>query len=89
MSVMMNRTESVVHPPTRALRFARWMARPQGRLLRIAAGTVVAFLAARARGRTRVALGIASAVPFLAGAGNVCVLAPLLGVPFRGHDVLP
>lgn len=32
-------------------------------------------------------IGIVGLVPIAAGAANVCLLAPILGAPFKGSDV--
>lgn len=68
--------------------FARFMAIGVGRGLRIVAGSVliaVGLLRVKgARGGAIAALGL---VPLLAGSFDVCVLAPLLRVPFKGSDV--
>ena len=69
--------------------FARFMAGPAGRGIRIIAG-----LALIGAGWTRigtllgVALMIAGLVPLLAGVFNVCVLAALIGAPFSGRAAL-
>ena len=65
------------------MKFARLMASPAGRLLRVLVG-----LSLLGRGSTRGSVGLMAAglVPLLAGLFNVCVLAPLLHAPFRGSQ---
>jgi DUF2892 family protein len=68
--------------------FARFMASPAGRLVRIVAG--IALIAwglprrAAAAGIVGIALGI---VMVLAGALNYCAISALLGGPLRGSDI--
>lgn len=65
--------------------FAKFMATAAGRGIRIVLGLSLIFwglLHADAR------LMLAGLVPLAAGALNWCLLAPLLGAPFRGSDAL-
>ncbi len=65
--------------------FAKFMATAAGRGIRIVLGLSLIFwglLHADAR------LMLAGLVPLTAGAFNRCLLAPLLGAPFRGADAL-
>ena len=72
--------------PDRGIAFARFMARPIGRGIRIVAGgALIAFGAVRG-GTAGIAFAVAGVVPLLAGALNLCVLAPIVGAPFRGAD---
>jgi Protein of unknown function (DUF2892) len=70
--------------------FAKFMAQPIGRWARVIAGVAIAavgiYLSA---GTWTVLLVVVGAVVFLAGALNYCLIAPLLGVPFSGRQVLP
>lgn len=70
------------------MRFAAFMARPAGRALRIAAGLALVAAGSQSTGWARVALPIVGAVPFMAGALNLCFLAPFLRTPVRGQDAL-
>lgn len=69
--------------------FVKFMAGPIGRWARVIAGVAIAgvgiYLAAGAWTYVLVAVG---AVIFLAGAINVCLLAPLFGGPFSGRQAL-
>lgn len=70
-----------------SMELARFMATPEGRGLRIAAGTamiIVGISRGTWTGRLVATLGL---VPLMAGALNICVLAPLLHVPVDGNDV--
>lgn len=64
--------------------FAKFMASTAGRLLRIALG---AGLIAAGYFFGLVPLMLVGVLPVLAGAFNICVIAPLLGVPFSGNKV--
>lgn len=69
--------------------FAKFMANPIGRWIRVVTGVAIAavgiYLSA---GAWTALLVVVGAVVFLAGALNVCLFAPLLGVPFSGKQVL-
>ncbi len=68
--------------------FARFMASPAGRLIRIVAG--IALIAwglprrAAAAGIVGIALGV---VLVLVGALNYCIISAILGGPLKGSDV--
>ena len=67
--------------------FARFMAGPIGRLVRVVAGLALVawgWSLASTAGWVVMALG---AVVFLAGALNLCLFAPLFGAPFLGKDL--
>jgi len=70
------------------MKFAKWMAMPFGRILRIAAGGVLVWVGLGPIGGT---LGLVVAVvgllPILAGLYNVCLIAPLIGVPFNARNL--
>ncbi len=68
--------------------FARFMATGIGRSIRIAAvSALIAFGLLRVRGGRGALLALVGLVPLLAGTFDVCVLAPLLRVPFKGSAV--
>ena len=60
--------------------FARFMASPLGRGIRIVAGLVMG-------GGGGIALAVVGLLPLLAGVFNICAIAPLLKAPFRGKDL--
>jgi hypothetical protein len=66
---------------------ARWMARPTGRAVRVAAGGVLIGVGISMHNSTGVVLMVVGLVPLIAGVSNVCVLAPALNCPFRGGQV--
>lgn len=65
--------------------FAIWMSRPLGRGLRIVAGIAVIGAGLYVGGAWGVLIAVVGAVPLLAGILNVCVIAPILGVPFNAR----
>jgi hypothetical protein len=68
--------------------FAKFMATGLGRALRMVAGLVLIVCGMLfAHGVTEVVLGIVGIAAFAAGLFNVCLIAPLIGAPFRGADL--
>lgn len=65
---------------------AVFMASPTGRIARIVAGVVLIVLGFVVGGAAGWILGIVGLVPIAAGAANMCLLAPILGAPFKGSD---
>lgn len=65
--------------------FTKFMSSPFGRVSRIVAG--IAFIVpGLALGGAWVTLSVVGLVPFVAGLSNVCLLAPVLGEPFRTRE---
>lgn len=64
--------------------FGGFMAAPQGRGLRVGAGLALMGWGLSHRQPAVLALGTVS---LLAGVLDVCLLAPLLKLPFRGDDL--
>ena len=70
--------------------FVRFMSSPAGRALRIVAGLALMIVGvAVVRGTGGLVLAVVGAVPLLAGALNLCLLAPLFHAPLRGTDLPP
>lgn len=69
--------------------FARFMARPAGRLLRIVIGVALVFYGFQGLGGSGWGIALAGfgAIAVIAGVFNLCIIAGLLGVPFRGRDL--
>lgn len=63
-----------------------FMASPAGRLARVVAGLVLIVLGLVIGGAGLV-LAVVGLVPLLAGALDVCLLAPLFGKPLRGAQM--
>ena len=66
------------------IQFARYMSTPSGRFARVVAGAALIGAGFFVDGAPGLALAVVGAVPLAAGALNVCFIAPLLHVPFRG-----
>ena len=68
--------------------FARFMASPGGRGVRVAAGVVLIVIGLAAGGAVGWVVAIIGLVPLLAGVFNVCMIAPLIKAPFNGKEAL-
>lgn len=69
--------------------FAKMMATPAGRLIRIIAGialTLAGLLAVEGTGG--LILAVMGMLPILAGVFNFCAIAPIIGAPFSGSIAL-
>jgi hypothetical protein len=62
--------------------FFEWMATPAGRATRVVAGLVLVVLGLVGGGGWLV-VSVLGLVPLVAGAVDVCVIAPLVGRPLR------
>jgi DUF2892 family protein len=68
--------------------FAQFMATTIGRTLRVVAGIVLIVLGLMSVQGTRgIVLAGIGLVPLVAGLFNVCLIAPLLGMPLNGRAV--
>ncbi len=69
--------------------FARFMASPVGRALRIVAGVALALVGLLVVGGSGgLVMVVVGAVPFVAGVFNFCLFAPLFGQPLLGRKLL-
>ena len=67
---------------------AAFMAQPIGRGIRIVLGLALILVGLYViEGTAGWIVAIVGLLPILAGALNVCLIAPLIGAPFRGADV--
>jgi uncharacterized membrane protein len=62
----------------------KFMSSRVGRLARVLAG-IALIIAGFALGGGWLSLSVVGLVPLFAGALNVCLLAPLMGQPFKGR----
>lgn len=69
------------------MRVAAWMATATGRGVRIGAGLVLIGIGIGIGGLTGLIVALVGLVPILAGATNVCLVAPALRAPFHGRKV--
>lgn len=68
--------------------FARFMASPIGRGVRVVVGLILLYLGLTGGGAGGWILAIVGLVAFLAGALNFCLIAPLIKAPFSGKATL-
>ena len=66
--------------------FAVWMSKPAGRILRIVAGVILIGVGLYFQGVWGYVVVAVGVVPVLAGVFNFCLIAPILGAPFRGRS---
>jgi hypothetical protein len=64
--------------------FARFMATPLGRGIRIVAGLAIIVTGLAQKSAVGYILAVVGLVPLLAGVFNVCSIAPVLKAPFSG-----
>ena len=65
----------------------RWMASPQGRLARGLLGLVLIAWGVRTSGMLGWTIAAIGLIPLLAGAGDMCLIAPLFGLPMSGNRI--
>lgn len=70
------------------LKFAKFMATIPGRIIRMVAGAAIIWWGSTMMGTTGMIVMIVGAIPFFAGIFNLCMIAPFIGVPFKGKDIL-
>ncbi len=68
--------------------FARFMAGPVGRGIRVVAGLVMIVAGLVIGSGSGYALAAVGLLPLIAGLLNVCVIAPVLKAPFSGKTCL-
>lgn len=69
--------------------FAKFMAGPIGRGIRILAGlAIIAYGITSIPGIGGIIVAIIGVLPVLAGALNFCMIAPIIGAPFTGKQAL-
>ncbi len=69
--------------------FAKFMAGPIGRGVRILAGVLIMLLGlVVVQGTGGIILAVIGVLPILAGAMNFCLIAPIIGAPFSGNAAL-
>lgn len=70
------------------LKFAKFMATATGRIIRVIMGAAIILLGMVAGDTVGLVLVIVGFIPFFAGILNLCMIAPFIGVPFKGKDIL-
>lgn len=66
--------------------FAKFMATPLGRGIRIVAGLAMMYWGSQQGTTTGTIVAVLGLLPTAAGALNLCFIAPIIGAPFRGQD---
>lgn len=70
------------------VKFAKFMARPLGRIIRVVAGAAIIWWGWTMMSTTGYVVMAIGAIPFFAGILNLCMIAPFIHVPFKGKDIL-
>ena len=69
------------------MKLVQLLASPQGRLARGLLGLALLALGVRMSGMVGWAIAAIGLIPLLAGAADVCFLAPLFGLPIGGKEI--
>lgn len=69
------------------MQFVEWMSRPAGRILRAVAGVILIGVGLYFQGVWGYVVAVVGVVPVLAGVFNFCLIAPILGAPFRARSL--
>lgn len=69
------------------MQFAEWMSKPAGRVLRVLAGVILIGAGLYFQGVWGYVVAVVGVAPVLAGVFNLCLIAPILGAPFRGRSL--
>lgn len=67
--------------------FARFMATPAGRILRIVIGIIIIWIGVMMDKPAGYVLEVIGLIPIVAGVMNWCLIAPLIGAPFRASNL--
>lgn len=71
------------------MQFARFMAGMPGRAVRAVAGLLIIALGLFVlEGALGIVVAVIGLAPLAAGVFNFCLIAPIIGAPFRGQDAL-
>lgn len=69
------------------MQFARFMATPGGRLIRIILGIVIIWIGVVSAKPLGFVLEVVGLIPIVAGVLNLCLIAPFIGAPLKGSDL--
>lgn len=67
--------------------FARFMATPTGRILRIVLGIVIIWIGVVSPKPFGYVLEVVGLIPIIAGVLNICLIGPLIGAPLKASDL--
>ena len=65
------------------MQLVEWMSNPAGRILRVVAGVILIGAGLYFQGVWGYVVAVVGVVPVLAGVFNFCLIAPIVGAPFR------
>lgn len=69
------------------MEFARFMATPAGRILRIVLGIVIIWIGVVSPKPFGYVLEVIGLIPIIAGVLNLCLIGPLIGAPLKASDL--
>lgn len=69
------------------MQFVEWMSKPTGRIFRVVAGLILIGGGLYFQGVWGYVVAVVGVVPVLAGVFNFCLIAPILGAPFRPRSL--
>jgi Protein of unknown function (DUF2892) len=69
------------------MQFVEWMSKPAGRILRIVAGIILIGVGLYFQDVWGYVVAVVGVVPVLAGVFPFCLIAPILGAPFRPRSL--
>ncbi len=70
------------------LKFAKFMAKPLGQIIKVASGAAIIWWGWTMGGTAGTIVMVVGVIPVIGGVFNVCGIAPFIGVPFKGKDIL-
>jgi hypothetical protein len=69
------------------VKFSQFMASPRGRITRVLAGAILIAVGIAMKSAGGYVVAVIGALPLAAGIFDVCILAPLFGMPFTGKAI--
>ncbi len=69
------------------MKFSLFMSSPAGRVLRVVAGAALVVVGIALQSVLGVVISVVGAAVLLAGAFDVCLIAPILRLPFTGKRI--
>lgn len=69
------------------MKFSQFMASPMGRIIRVVAGAILIAIGIAMKSTGGYVVAVIGALPLVAGILDVCIFAPLFGMPFTGKAI--
>lgn len=69
------------------MKFSQFMANPMGRIIRVVAGAILIAIGIAMKSTGGYVVAVIGALPLVAGILDVCIFAPLFGMPFTGKAI--